>query len=96
MPLDLQPMFLRVLQESEICRIGETRPRKVNFRLVAATHRNLTQEVADGRFRMDLYYRVSSMTLTIPPLRSGAKTFRCWPNISSTTCTGSTAAAPSA
>ncbi|MBR9883687.1 MAG: AAA domain-containing protein, partial [Oceanospirillales bacterium] len=69
MPLDLQPMFLRVLQESEICRVGETTPRKVNFRLVAATNRDMTQEVAEGRFRMDLYYRVSSMGLTIPPLR---------------------------
>ena len=69
MPLDLQPMFLRVLQESEICRIGETQPRKVNFRLIAATNRDLALEVAEGRFRMDLYYRISSMTLTIPPLR---------------------------
>jgi transcriptional regulator of acetoin/glycerol metabolism len=69
MPLDLQPMFLRVLQESEICRVGETLPRKVNFRLIAATNRDLTQEVAEGRFRMDLYYRISSMLLTVPPLR---------------------------
>ena len=69
MPLDLQPLFLRVLQESEICRVGETTPRKVNFRLVAATNREMMQEVAQGRFRMDLYYRVSSMKLRIPPLR---------------------------
>ncbi|MEH6466841.1 MAG: sigma 54-interacting transcriptional regulator, partial [Porticoccus sp.] len=69
MPLDLQPMFLRVLQESEICRVGETLPRKVNFRLIAATNRDLTQEVAEGRFRMDLFYRISSMLLTVPPLR---------------------------
>ncbi len=69
MPLDLQPHLLRVLEEGELYRLGENTPRKVNFRLVAATHRNLREEVAAGRFRMDLYYRVAVTTLHLPPLR---------------------------
>lgn len=69
MPLDLQPHFLRVLEESEVHRLGETRPRKVNFRLVAATHRNLQEEVRAGRFRMDLFYRIAVTTIRLPSLR---------------------------
>jgi transcriptional regulator of acetoin/glycerol metabolism len=69
MPLDVQPLFLRVLEEREVCRIGETRARKVDFRLVAATNRDLRKEVELGRFRMDLFYRVSVIGTTIPPLR---------------------------
>ncbi len=69
MPLDLQPHLLRVLEQSEIYRLGENVPRKVNFRLIAATHRDLRKEVADGRFRMDFYYRVAVTSVRIPPLR---------------------------
>ena len=69
MPLDLQLHLLRVLEEGKLYRLGENTPRKVNFRLVAATHRNLREEVAAGRFRMDLYYRVAVTTLHLPPLR---------------------------
>jgi transcriptional regulator with PAS, ATPase and Fis domain len=69
MPLDLQPMFLRVLEEREVCRLGETLPRKVEFRLVAATHRDLRREVERGAFRADLFYRLSVVAITIPPLR---------------------------
>ncbi|MDT3669808.1 MAG: sigma-54-dependent Fis family transcriptional regulator [Aromatoleum sp.] len=69
MPLDLQPHLLRVLEQSEIYRLGENVPRKVNFRLVAATNRDLRKEVADGRFRMDFYYRVAVTSIRIPPLR---------------------------
>jgi sigma-54 dependent transcriptional regulator, acetoin dehydrogenase operon transcriptional activator AcoR len=69
MPLELQPHFLRVLEAGEIYRIGETTPRKIAFRLIAATHRDLRQEVAEGRFRMDLFYRVSVTSIRIPPLR---------------------------
>lgn len=73
MPKDLQPHFLRVLESGEVYRIGETRPRKVNFRLVAATNRDLRQEVRAGRFRMDLFYRVAVTSVTIPPLRERAE-----------------------
>jgi transcriptional regulator of acetoin/glycerol metabolism len=68
-PLELQPHFLRVLEEGEIYRIGETTPRKINFKLIAATNRELREEVAEGRFRMDLFYRVSVTSIRIPPLR---------------------------
>ncbi|MHB1691599.1 MAG: sigma-54-dependent Fis family transcriptional regulator [Thiomonas sp.] len=69
MPLDMQPHLLRVLEQGEVYRLGETAPRKVSFHLIAATHRDLRQEVAAGRFRMDLYYRVAVTSLRIPPLR---------------------------
>jgi len=69
MPLDLQPHLLRVLEQGEIYRLGENTVRKVKFRLIAATHRDLRQEVAAGRFRMDLYYRIAVTSLRIPPLR---------------------------
>ena len=69
MPLDLQPHLLRVLEQSEIYRLGENVPRKVNFRLIAATNRDLRKEVADGKFRMDFFYRVAVTSIRIPPLR---------------------------
>ncbi len=69
MPLDLQPHLLRVLERGEIYRLGENTPRKVDFRLIAATHRDLRREVEEGRFRMDLFYRIAVTTLMIPPLR---------------------------
>lgn len=69
MPEELQPHLLRVLEEGEINRVGETTPRKVDFRLVAATHRDLRSDVADGRFRMDLFYRIAVTSIRIPALR---------------------------
>jgi len=69
MPLSLQPHLLRVLEEGEIYRIGETHPRKVDFKLISATHRDLQREVAEGRFREDLYYRISVTTIRVPALR---------------------------
>lgn len=69
MPLDIQPHLLRVLEEGEIYRLGENTPRKVNIRLIAATHRNLREEVAQGKFRMDLFYRIAVTNICIPPLR---------------------------
>ena len=70
MPLDLQPHLLRVLEEGEIYRVGEVKPRKVKFRLIAATNRDLRAEVSEGRFRMDLFYRIAVASIDIPPLRS--------------------------
>jgi DNA-binding NtrC family response regulator len=69
MPLAMQVKLLRVLETSEVQRIGSTEPKKVNFRLVSATNRNLEDDVAKGRFREDLYYRVQVYPLHIPPLR---------------------------
>ncbi|HEY0003272.1 MAG TPA: sigma 54-interacting transcriptional regulator [Pyrinomonadaceae bacterium] len=69
LPLALQPKLLRFLQEGEVHPLGERTPRKVNVRVLAATHKDLENEVRQGRFREDLYYRVAGLALHVPPLR---------------------------
>ena len=73
MPLDLQAKLLRVLETSEYIQIGDTTPRKSNFRLIAATNRNLKTESEEHRFRSDLYFRLNIFEITIPPLRERIK-----------------------
>ena len=69
MPLELQPFLLRALEERAIYRLGDGRSRPADVRLVASTNRNLKQEVAGGRFRSDLYFRIGAVKIVIPPLR---------------------------
>jgi two-component system, NtrC family, response regulator HydG len=70
MPLPMQVKLLRVLQEGELRRVGEVKTRKVNVRIVAATHRDLVAEIAGARFRQDLYYRLRVIEIHVPPLRA--------------------------
>jgi transcriptional regulator with PAS, ATPase and Fis domain len=69
LPLALQPKLLRFLQEGEIHTLGDSAPRKVNIRVIAATHKDLERLVREKAFREDLYYRIASLTVKVPPLR---------------------------
>jgi two-component system, NtrC family, response regulator AtoC len=69
MPFSLQVKLLRVLQEGEIRRVGATKPTKIDVRVISATSRSLSREVADGRFRGDLFYRLNVFSIELPPLR---------------------------
>lgn len=69
MSLELQAKLLRVLETGEFIRVGETRPTKVNVRIIAATNRDLQKEIEQGHFREDLFYRISTFQIHLPPLR---------------------------
>ncbi|REJ79681.1 MAG: sigma-54-dependent Fis family transcriptional regulator [Acidobacteria bacterium] len=70
LPLDLQPKLLRVLESGELLPIGGTRPIPTRFRLLAATHRDLSELMESGKFRQDLYYRLAVVEIELPPLRA--------------------------
>jgi DNA-binding NtrC family response regulator len=69
MSLDLQSKLLRVIETGEFLRVGETKPTKVDIRIIAATHRDLSKEITEGHFREDLYYRISVFQIHLPALR---------------------------
>ncbi|XYH96077.1 sigma 54-interacting transcriptional regulator [Sorangium sp. So ce1128] len=69
LPLNLQVKLLRALQERVVFRVGDSKPEKVDIRIVAATNRNLEEEIRTGNFREDLYYRLNVVNLWLPPLR---------------------------
>jgi transcriptional regulator with PAS, ATPase and Fis domain len=69
MPMDLQASLLRVLDNKEVVRLGESKPRSVDFRLVSASNRDLQQLIKDGLFREDLFYRIRGLDIRMPPLR---------------------------
>ena len=69
LPLDVQPKLLRFLEQGEIMPVGENRPQPVDVRVIAATNADLEQRVAEGKFREDLYYRLSVIRIHVPPLR---------------------------
>src|SRR5207249_8055721 len=69
LPLEIQPKLLRLLQEKEYERVGETKTRRANVRVIAATNRDLEKAVKEGRFREDLFYRLNVISIQVPPLR---------------------------
>lgn len=70
LPLALQPRLLRVVQEREVTRLGEAKPRKVDVRIIAASHKNLRKMVAHKQFRLDLFQRLNELSIDMPPLRA--------------------------
>src|SRR5262249_49404265 len=73
MHIELQSKLLRVLETNEFIKVGDTKPTKVQVRIIAATNRDLQQEVNDGKFREDLFYRLNVFTIELPALRDRKK-----------------------
>lgn len=78
MAFEQQAKLLRILETGEYIKIGDTKPTRVNVRIIAATNRNLPEEIAAGRFREDLFYRLSVFQIHLPPLRERAGDVRLW------------------
>src|SRR5690625_6018176 len=74
MPLEMQVKFLRLLQEKRFYRVGGTKEIEVDFRIIAATNKDLKKQVEKGEFREDLYYRLNVVHFTVPPLRDRKST----------------------
>jgi DNA-binding NtrC family response regulator len=70
--------LLKVLEDKKFRRLGEVQDRKVDIRLIAATHRDLAALIGSGGFREDLYFRISTISLRVPRCASGPKTYRYW------------------
>ena len=69
MPLELQPKLLRVLEQREVTSVGSSTPEPIDVQVIAATNRDLEEDVAQGRFREDLYFRLNMVELNVPSLR---------------------------
>lgn len=80
MPMDLQAKILRVLETKEFIKIGETKPTKVDVRIIAATNRELDKEIENGQFRSDLYYRLSVFQIALPSLRDRVEDIKLFAN----------------
>ncbi|WP_110674788.1 sigma 54-interacting transcriptional regulator [Salinicola sp. RZ23] len=76
LPLTMQSKLLKVIQDGSLTRLGDTRSRRVDFRLVVATNRDLARQVEEGAFRLDLYYRLNVIPVTLPPLRERREEIR--------------------
>jgi len=75
LPLETQAKLLRVIEQGEFMRVGDTKIMKTDVRIIAATHRHLSQEVQDGNFRQDLYFRLKTININVPPLREHLSDF---------------------